>query len=294
VKNKIRGLLVSGLLLIGVNVQASQVITLANQPGVTDPIFGINPGAIGNNMAGVLSVTVFYTGGGSDTVIWATNIGACTAAAFCGQASHTVTGGAWTLTELFNTGSVSDLTHPDTTPVNAWTLTNSSQSVGIASVVLNGVVDSSHGVVFDRDFFGAPPGVSSGGQEGTPGGAGGLDFTFASEGSGHAPYTVTVQYSNLVTVLNTAQGCNGANWSQGGVNTATTGCGDSWGTLSFTFGNSFISTSATPTFYAFYQDTDLVTAPEPTTSLLAGGALLILGLVAVYRRRTPETMSKGA
>jgi len=229
-------------------------------------------------MVDLLTVTVFFTNGTSAAVGWS-NTATCTAAGFCGQASGAAGNGTWTLTESFNTGSVGDLTNPDTTGIFAWSLTNTSTTLGIASVQLNGVVSNTRGVVFDRDFFGAPPGASSGGQEGSAGGAGGLDFTFASEAGGNSPYTVTVQYSNIAAII-AAPPCRGSNWVG---NNPVTGCGDAYGTVSFTFGSPFIaSTTSTPTRYAFFQDTDLVDAPEPVTFWLIGGGL---AAIVAYRRR---------
>jgi len=279
-----RGLLglAASIALLSPSARASAVITLANSNGATDSIFGLAATATGSGMSGLFTVTVFFTNGSnSGPVSWTTNVGACTTAALCGLASGAIGNGSWTLTESLNSGFVADPNNPDTTAQNPWTLTTSSSTVGIASVVLNGVVSNTRGVVFDRDFFGAPPGASSGGQEGTAGGVGGLDFTFKTESASNSGNTTTVQYSNIAALI-AAPPCRGSNWS---ANNPVTGCQDEWGTVSFAFSNSFIATTTTaPVFYSFFQDTDLVDAPEPNVFVLSGLGLLALGIYRKVRK----------
>jgi len=150
--------------------------------------------------------------------------------------------------------------------------------LAIASVSLNGVVDNSHGVLFGRDFLN---GVSQGGLEGTQGDAGGLDFTFKSETGGNAPYTVTVQYTNIAVLIGSTHTACSNGWS---ANFRDTGCQDEFGTVNFSFANNFVATSTlTPTNFLFFQDTDEATAPEPMTLGLT--AVSLAALVIVYRRR---------
>ena len=269
-------------------LRANTVITLANSAGTPDAIFSDVATSTGATIAlnGAMTVTVFFSdGSNTGPLAWVTNVGTCTSAGSCGQATGAVGNGVWTLTESFNTGTIANTLSPDTSAQNPWTLTNTSSTVGIASITLNGVVSAIKGTIFDRDFFGAPPGATSVGQEGTPFGSSGIDFTFDAETGGSSPYTVTVQYSNIVTLVGAAQPCLGANWSQGGTNTTATGCGDSFGTVSFAFSAPFVATTTvTPTTWVFFQDTDAVAAPEPVTFGFTAIALLAVG-VGVYRKR---------
>jgi len=240
-------------------------------------------------MVGLLAVTVFYSNGtNSGPILWSTTP-TCTTAAFCGQANAAVGNGAWTLTVSNNTGSVTNSVSPDTSGVNPWTLTtnNTVSTLAIASVSLNGVVSSTTGVLFGRDFLN---GSSTGGTAGTPGDGGGLDFTFASAANGNSPnYNVTVQYTNIATLIGAPHSACGGNWS---ANFLDTGCQDEYGTVNFTFGGSnFIATSTlSATNFVFFQDTDEVMAPEPSTMILAGMALLALALS--YRLRKTAGMNR--
>jgi len=270
------------ILAVATMAHAATIITNPNSNGVTDSIFGINASSTGDSLAGLLTVTVFFTSGAnSGPIAWTTGVGACTSGVGCGLASGAVGNGAWTLTVSGSTGFIADPNNPDTSAQVPWTLTNSSSTVGIASVLLNGVVSNTRGVVFDRDFLN---GSTTHGAEGTPGGAGGVDFTFVSESGGNTPYTVTAQYSNIAALV-AAPPCRDASggpvtWS---ANTAVSGCQDEWGTLAFSFSQPFIATTtSTPTRFAFYQDTDEVTAPEPVTFWLIGGGLAAF---VAYRRR---------
>jgi hypothetical protein len=97
-----------------------------------------------------------------------------------------------------------------------------------------------------------------------------------------APRTVNVLYDNLVSVVAGGTSCNGSAFSG---HTPQAGCGDLWGTITFSFteGSQFVTTSSSnPAIFAFYQDTDLASAPEPVTLGVTGFALL--ALVAFKRR----------
>jgi hypothetical protein len=126
--------------------------------------------------------------------------------------------------------------------------------------------------VFDRD-------LGSMGQTGTPGSSFGIDYTtrVPFDSGGNAPYTATVTYDNRTTLVSNLA-CIGF-----GTNT-NAGCGDVWGTVSWVFNNPFIATTVvTPTTWVFFQDTDLVVAPEPLTLALTGAGLF--GLIAYRKRR---------
>jgi hypothetical protein len=220
-------------------------------------------------MAGLLDVTVNFVGGGSSSAIWAADCGS-----LCGEAHNTIGNGVWTLTETDDTGYITGIT-PDTSGNHPWTLSSTSTNVAISSVVLR----TFGTMVFDRD-------LNSGGLEGTPGSSFGIDFNvnnIVDAGPG-TPRTATVQYDNLVSVITGSTSCNPSNFNGGG-HTPQTGCGDLWGTVTFSFtgGSQFITSSSTnPAIFAFYQDTDLATAPEPVTLGVTGFALL--ALVAFKRR----------
>jgi len=246
---------------------ASTVIIAADGVGANDSIFGLSASTTGSTMIGLLSVTVFFTGGGnSGPTTWS----ACSSGVFCGQASGAIGNGVWTLTQLGDPGAVTNSTSPDTSAVNPWTLTNTSTTVGIASVALSGIVSPSSGVVFDRD-------LNTGGQSGTPGSNFGVDYTFKSESGGNSPYTATVTYNNKATII-AAPPCIGFGTNSG------VGCGDVWGSVNFSFGSPFIAaTTVTPTTWLFFQDTDMVQSPEPITVGITGAGLLTL--MIAYRRR---------
>jgi len=241
----------------------------ADGSGATDSIFGLSPTLTGAGMANLLTVTVYFAGGGSSSALWASGCGA-----LCGSATGSIGNGSWTLTQAGDTGAVTNTNSPDTTANNPWTLTSSSSTVAIASVSLSGIVNPSSGLVFDRD-------LSSGGQAGTPGSNFGIDYTFKSESGGHNPYTVNVVYDNQAAIAGAV--CSGIG--------TTSPCGDVWGRIDFAFSgtNTFIATTTSaPTTWMFFQDTDLVIAPEPTTIAITGLGLGTL-ILACRRRALSRT-----
>ena len=225
----------------------------------------------GADMAALgLNVVVHFSNGtNSGPIAWTAICGAS-----CGQATGVAGNGTWTLTETGDTGSVSDLFNPDTSGINAWTLTNTSTNLAITSVDLLG----GNNLIFDRDNHLTNPTDSV--QLGTPGSSLGIDYSFSSESGANSPFTVTVTYSNIVTLAGAAQACQGAGYA--GKDTST-GCGDVWGNLTFAFtaGGPFLNVGAANAVWAFFQDTD-TPAPEPLTMGLTGIGLLAL---AVYRKR---------
>src|SRR5207237_7507988 len=136
----------------------------------------VSASTTGSDMAalGLFVVVHFSNGTDSGAILWTTNVGGCTSAAGCGQATGTAGNATWLLTETGNTGAVGDIFNPDTSAINAWTLTNTSTDLAITSVDLMG----GNFVVFDRDTPspGTTPLSPSGGQTGTPNSAGGIDY----------------------------------------------------------------------------------------------------------------------
>jgi len=216
-------------------------------------------------MASILGVSI----NNGPAILWAADCGA-----LCGSAHATLGDGAWTLTQTDDTGHITGI-NPDTTGDHPWVLSNSATNTAITSVRLI----TSGLLVFDRD-------LNSNGLEGTPGSSFGIDFNannLADSGPG-TPRTVTVQYDNLVSVVSGGTSCVPSGFNGGG-HTPQTGCGDTWGNITFTFtgGSAFIGTVANPAIFAFYQDTDLVGAPEPVTFGLS--ALGLVALIAAHRFR---------
>ena len=232
--------------------------------------------ANGFTMGGKMTVTITFSDSSFVTVAWAGTSGTC------GQATGAAGNGTWLLAECGDTGAVGDPAHPETTAVNEWALQNTSTNLGITKVVLS---STNTGIVFDRDRATAT-GADSGGQEGTPGSALGITYTFGGTELGPGnPYTVGVTYSNIVTLQSLPGGtpCNGPAFSG---NTTGGGCGDEWGSLAFQFSSAFGGTPANAgnaALWTFFQDTDLVGVPEPMSLGLAGFGLL--GIAAIVRRR---------
>lgn len=218
-------------------------------------------GVTGSRMAGI-RVTVNFVGGGSSTASWVSS------GATSGQASGAIGNGTWTLTESGDTGAVFNSSSPDTTAINPWTLTNTATNVAIASVSIDGNPAS---VVFDRDHF-------TNGQVGTPNSFVGIDYVFMSESGANSPFGVTVTYGRPVQFLSgpmAGNACQGAFYT--GL-TASIGCRDLWGGLSFSFtsGGPFQATAAGNAIWSFFQDTDLVVSSMKITSITGSGNGVLL------------------
>lgn len=215
----------------------------------------------GSRMAGI-RVTVNFVGGGSSAASWVSS------GDTSGQASGAIGNGTWTLAESGDTGAVTNVSNPDGTAINPWTLTNSATNVAIASVSIDGNPAS---VVFDRDHF-------TNGQVGTPNSAGGIDYVFASESGANSPFGVTVTYSRPVQFLTgpmAGNACQGAYYS--GL-TVLFGCRDLWGGLSFSFtsGGPFQATAAGNAVWRFFQDTDLIVSSMKIKSITRSGNGVLL------------------
>jgi hypothetical protein len=287
VNTKMKVLILSALLAVTwvPIVGASTVVVGADTNSPVDGIFTLTSfAATGFSMAlNGLTVTINFSSGPSQTIAWThPNSGACLDIAGCGLASGTLSGGVWTLTETGDTGGV-----VGTTPVNAWTLTNTSTATAITSVVLNGGPN----VVFDRDRQ-TGTGTDSGSlQEGTPGSAGGITYKFGgAEAQGNVTsnvFTANVTYSGIANVNGIpTQSCLGSTFNTAGHDTST-GCGDIWNNVTFTLTGGtggFIASASGPAFWTFFQDTDLVGAPEPATLGFVG--LALAGLFGYRIRRS--------
>jgi len=280
---------VLGIVCLAGIANASSATILADDTSSSVLVFGITTATTtGATMTG-LQVTVTFTGGGTSTALFTGGCGTD-----CGSASSTsytggtfAGGGSWSLAQTGDTGAVSDFTNINGTPVNFWTLTNAT-GLNITSVMVMGGPLFGN-VVFDRDSIQSPstvrplPGV----QVGTPGSSIGIDFV-ANTTSVTPPspppadtgsYAVNVTYSSIVKFFSSAA-CSGASF--GGLNAATTGCGDTWQNIKFDFTTAFSGTSGSPVTFHFFQDTDMVGTPEPfTLGLTTIGLLSILA----YRRR---------
>jgi hypothetical protein len=251
---------------------ASQVI-INTGGGANDSVYGLTSFTLtGEGMAALNSFNVQVIFANNTSVVrpWTS----CGAGTGCGFASN----GAWTLTETGDTGAVSDIFNPNATALSPWTLINTSTdpNLAIRSVTLLG----GPAVTFDRH------GPTTGSiQIGTPGSADGVDFTFRAESGANSPWTIAVQYMNLVTINGPSQGpCLTTPPPQFPGNSAN-GCGDEWGSVLLTFTNSnpFVATAAGPAMFVFVQDTDQVGTPEPMTFGLIGTGLLIMGVYAKRR-----------
>jgi len=245
-------------------------------------------------MVGMLVTVHFSDGTSTDTKVWTAGCGANIAG--CGSSTGLVPGGgSWTLSVTGNTGSVFDTFNPDTTGNIYWTLTSTAQSgVGqaITSVdLLGGTLGVNGGVLFDRDRT-VNSGLQSFGDFGTPGSAGGIDFSTVGHvvpPADSANFVATATYDNIVR-FPTSQPCQnftGATASTGpfaGRTTSPVGCGDEWAKLTFAFnsGPAFVGSGGTNASFHFFQDTDSVLTPEPVTFGLVGAGLV---LMAAYRRR---------
>jgi hypothetical protein len=250
--------------------QGAGVIIGADVPGTSDIVFQVGSVITGESMAALGSLFVqvnFSDGTNSGLKAWTS----CGSGTGCGFATGTVGNGAWTLTETGDTGAIAGFP-PNSNALDPWTLTNTASTSGkdIQSVQLFGGA----GIIFDRDRA-VYTSTSTGGQEGTPGGSFGIDYTFASESGG--TFTATVVYSNEVQ-LKPAVPCNGA----GFPGSTVPGCGDEWQNLTFTFTTgTFRNTGSGSSVFAFFQDTDQAN-PEPATFAMIGGGLIVL---AVARKR---------
>jgi hypothetical protein len=205
-----------------------------------------------------MRVTVTFVGGGSSTASW---VGSGTTN---GQASNTIGNGTWTLALGGDPGVVTDSTNPNGTAMNFWTLTSTATSVAIASVSLDGVGN----VVFDRNNF-------TNGQIGTPSSGLGIDYTFLSESGANAPFGVTVIYSRIVQFTGPGQPGQGAFYTG---STTTTGVGDLWAGLSFSFtsGGPFQASPSGNAVWRFFQDTDFVVPALKITSIAKAGNGVLL------------------
>jgi hypothetical protein len=176
----------------------------------------------GSDMAGAMSVTAFFGGGGQETIPWVAS----------GAGAGGATGTGWTLTEIGDTFS-------DTGAPGLWTLDVSGPNTILDRILLNGVTPTpptqgtqSVGVIFDRTVP----------EFGTGGSYRGRDFKLD---------TATGVYDLVVTYIdeidNLADGVGQLR--------------DAWGQLSLDFvplatggGGFFDANSA----LSFRQDTDLV------------------------------------
>jgi len=286
--------------LVGVG-NASTAVIGSDTTGTPLVVYGITSfTTTGADMAlsGGLQVTVNFanasTGapvGSPSTAVFVAGCGTG-----CGSASGSVFGGGtWTLTQTGNTGSVGDASNPDSQPINFWTLSTTGAVSAIASVQLMGGPTNGN-VVFDRDRA-TGTGATTGGQIGTPGSAFGIDFVTSTTSivppspppADSANFLVNVTYSNIVRLAGAAgsrpcQNAAGGTAVSGpfaGLDSATTGCGDTWQNLTFSFSPA-TAFAGTSTFH-FFQDTDMIGTPEPVSlALMSGGLLLIATL---YRRR---------
>jgi hypothetical protein len=209
----------------------------------------------------------------------------------CGQASGSIGGGTWTLSETGDTGTaLVGPGSPDQTAQNPWTLTYNG-STPLTSITLNGFVAS---IVFDRDTpkCGTDPACTpSGGAVGTPNGGFGIDATYDNNSldylSGTATaFTLNAQYSEILTLAGPNQGCQGSAFASFST---VTGCTDEWGkmTLTFTGGGAFDGTALNPATLLFFQDTDSVATPEPfTLGLMTAGLLALATLGRLRKNRT--------
>jgi len=227
--------------MLSFNAHATTVTTAADGAGAPDNVFSLTGFTVtGATMASLgLQVEVFFADNtNSGLVNWIANCGTN-----CGQASGSVSGGgSWTLTQTGDTGAA--ITDPDTTALNAWTLTNTSSVTAITSVVLLG----NFSLVFDRDLH-------TGGSTGTPGSSFGIDYTKAFESGFTNTGVVTAQYDNKGVVTSASAACLGFG------TTENVGCGDIWGKVSFSFATTtFIGAPGNSAVWAFFQDTDTVGA----------------------------------
>jgi len=244
-----------------------------NSGSTADTVFGITTFTTTGftEVAAGMQVDVFFSDGSHQLVDWTSNsvCDATTAAPStstgCGLATGTITGGTWTLTETGDPGLIAGATtsNPQTNALDPWTLTNTSTSVAITEVELIG----GPFIVFDRDRATANGTDSTVGSVGTPNSGAGITWE-APSGS----FTINVTYDNEVGLV-TPQACQ--NFSPDTTFSGNTPCGDEWNNLTFSFtGTTLFEDSS----LVFYQDTDEVGLPEPTTIALVGiGVLALVG-----------------
>jgi hypothetical protein len=262
---------------LAVSANASTAIIGADSNVTPIVVFGATTfTTTGATMTG-LQVTVNFEGGGSSTGFFATGCGDD-----CGSATGSAGSGTWTLAQTGNTGQVTSATNIDGTPLNYWTLTNTT-GLTITSVdLLGGEVFGN--VIFDRnraDFDTPIPAPSI--QVGTPGSSFGITFQTTSSNAKPADsgdYTVTVTYRNIVQ-FHSGVACQGAAFTGRDTSSPSGGCGDAWQGVSFAFtgGPAFNGTVGTPTVFHFYQDTDEIGVPEPLTFGLMGAGLAAIALL---------------
>ena len=220
----------------------------------------------GAHMVG-LSVTATFSDSFSETLTWA-----ATSATAGGVSDASATGAhQWSLTEDGDTFT------------NPWTLSNNSKSLGITSIVIQGLgatnancqtgtdVSVLCGTVFDR----LSPGGDTDTNEQTPNSHRGNDWSISSQSKPQANYTVNLAYSNEFQITST----NVCNITGSTVTERDFGpCADEWAKITIQFTGTALGKNDSLTFIQD-SDTSVTSAPEPASaSLFAIGLLAMTGL----------------
>jgi hypothetical protein len=234
--------------LLGASSASAGIITVEDLSAPVS-IVGITGFTTTGADMGGMRVTATFVGGNTETQIWAASgVDSGQVAGNTGDSGPTPN--AWVLSQSGDTYSPSS---------DNWTLTTVNQETEIESILLEGLLGGTQGIVFDRTF---------GGVEGTVNSALGLTFNSSLPDL----MDIRVTYSNPIQV---------------GANPVV---GDLFGSVLIQFDTERLGSLGFNAFvnggvFTFRQDTDTVglpngQAPEPGTLLLLGA-----GLVALYRRR---------
>jgi len=236
--------------LIGATTASAGIITVEDLSAPVSIVGITGFTTTGADMSG-MRVTTTFVGGNTETQIWAAS--GVDSGQVAGDTGDTgPTPNAWVLSQSGDTYS---------TASDNWTLTTINQETEIESILLEGLLGGTQGIVFDRTF---------GGVEGTPNSALGLDFNSSLPDL----MDVRVVYSNPIQV--------GADPVVGDLFGSVLIQFDSE-SLGFVGFNAFVNNG----LFTFRQDTDTVGLPPNGQAPEPGSALLLLGagLLALYRRR---------